>query len=40
MPTFQTVRGMRDLLGEEAQTFTYIIAKPEKPRHFTVTKKS
>jgi histidyl-tRNA synthetase len=27
MPTFQTVRGMRDLLGEEAQTFTFIIAK-------------
>ena len=27
MPTFQTVRGMRDLLGEEAQTFTHIIAK-------------
>ena len=27
MPTFQTVRGMRDLLGEEAQTFTHIISK-------------
>jgi histidyl-tRNA synthetase len=27
MPTFQTVRGMRDLLGEEAQAFTYIIGK-------------
>jgi histidyl-tRNA synthetase len=27
MPTFQTVRGMRDLIGEEAQTITYIIAK-------------
>lgn len=27
MPAFQTVRGMRDLLGEEAQTFTFIIAK-------------
>ena len=27
MPSFQTVRGMRDLLGEEAQAFTYIIAK-------------
>lgn len=26
MPTFQTVRGMRDLLHEEAETFTYIIA--------------
>lgn len=25
MPTFQTVRGMRDLIGEEAQTFTHII---------------
>jgi len=27
MPTFQTVRGMRDLLGEEAQVFTGIISK-------------
>jgi histidyl-tRNA synthetase len=27
MPTFQTVRGMRDLLCEEAQVFTYIISK-------------
>lgn len=27
MPTFQPVRGMRDLIGEEAQTFTYIITK-------------
>ena len=27
MATFQTVRGMRDLLGEEAQTLTYIICK-------------
>jgi len=27
MPTFQTVRGMRDLIDEEAQTFTYIIGK-------------
>jgi histidyl-tRNA synthetase len=27
MPTFQTVRGMRDLLGEEAQTFTQVITK-------------
>jgi len=27
MPTFQTVRGMRDLLGEEAQVFTDIISK-------------
>ena len=27
MPAFQTVRGMRDLLSEEAQTFTFIIAK-------------
>jgi histidyl-tRNA synthetase len=26
MPTFQTVRGMRDLLGEEAQAFTFIIS--------------
>jgi histidyl-tRNA synthetase len=27
LPNFQTVRGMRDLLGKEAQTFTKIIAK-------------
>jgi histidyl-tRNA synthetase len=27
MPAFQPVRGMRDLIGEEAQTFTFIIAK-------------
>lgn len=27
MPTFQTVRGMRDLLPEEAETLNYIIAK-------------
>jgi histidyl-tRNA synthetase len=27
MPAFQTVRGMRDLIGEEAQAFTYIVAK-------------
>jgi histidyl-tRNA synthetase len=27
MPAFQPVRGMRDLIGEEAQNFTYIIAK-------------
>jgi histidyl-tRNA synthetase len=27
MPNFQTVRGMRDLLGEDAQTFTNIIAE-------------
>jgi histidyl-tRNA synthetase len=27
MPAFQPVRGMRDLIGEEAQTFNYIIAK-------------
>ncbi len=27
MPAFQTVRGMRDLFGEEAKTFTHIIAK-------------
>ena len=27
MPNFQTVRGMRDLLGEEAQTFTSVISK-------------
>jgi histidyl-tRNA synthetase len=26
MPTFQTVRGMRDLIGEEAQAFKYIIS--------------
>ena len=27
MPDFQPVRGMRDLIGEEAQTFTYITDK-------------
>jgi histidyl-tRNA synthetase len=27
MPAFQTVRGMRDLIGEEAQAFTHIIGK-------------
>ncbi|MGD0644982.1 MAG: histidine--tRNA ligase [Candidatus Bathyarchaeia archaeon] len=27
MPTFQTVRGMRDLTDQEAQTFTHIISK-------------
>lgn len=27
MPTFQPVRGMRDLIGEEAQAFTFIITK-------------
>ena len=27
MPAFQPVRGMRDLIGEEAQAFTYIISK-------------
>jgi histidyl-tRNA synthetase len=27
MPTFQPVRGMRDLIGEEAQAFTTIISK-------------
>src|SRR5512143_2995462 len=30
MPTFQTVRGMRDLIGEEAQTFTRIISNARK----------
>jgi histidyl-tRNA synthetase len=30
MPAFQTVRGMRDLIGEEAQTFTYIFANARK----------
>jgi len=30
MPAFQTVRGMRDLIGEEAQTFTHIIANARK----------
>jgi histidyl-tRNA synthetase len=30
MPTFQTVRGMRDLLGKEAQIFTNIIAKAQE----------
>ena len=27
MPAFQPVRGMRDLIGEDAKTFTYIIAE-------------
>ena len=27
MPAFQPVRGMRDIVGEEAQAFTYIIGK-------------
>ncbi len=27
MPAFQPVRGMRDLIGEEAQNFNYIVAK-------------
>jgi histidyl-tRNA synthetase len=30
MPAFQTVRGMRDLIGEEAQTFTHIIGNARK----------
>jgi len=30
MPAFQTVRGMRDLLGEEAAAFTFIIANARK----------
>jgi histidyl-tRNA synthetase len=30
MPNFQTVRGMRDLLDKEAQTFTNVIAKAQK----------
>jgi len=30
MPTFQPVRGMRDLVGEEAQTFTAIIGAARK----------
>ena len=30
MPAFQTVRGMRDLIGEEAQTFTFILANERK----------
>jgi histidyl-tRNA synthetase len=30
MPAFQTVRGMRDLLGEEALTFTFVIANARK----------
>lgn len=30
MPTFQTVRGMRDLIGEEAEVLTYIITKARK----------
>jgi len=27
MPPFQTVRGMRDLLAEEAEALTYVICK-------------
>lgn len=30
MPTFQTVRGMRDLLGQEAHTFTYVISNAQR----------
>jgi len=30
MPAFQTVRGMRDLIGEEAKTFTHIIENARK----------
>ncbi len=30
MPAFQTVRGMRDLIGEEAQTFTNIITNARR----------
>ena len=30
MPAFQTVRGMRDLLGVEASTFTFVIANARK----------
>ena len=30
MPTFQTVRGMRDLFGKDAQTFTHVIAKAQE----------
>lgn len=30
MPTFQTVRGMRDIMGSEAQTFTYVIANAQE----------
>ena len=30
MPAFQTVRGMRDLLGEEASTFNFVIASARK----------
>jgi histidyl-tRNA synthetase len=30
MPTFQTVRGMRDLLNEEAQTFTHVISNAQR----------
>ncbi|MCL2641946.1 MAG: histidine--tRNA ligase [Candidatus Bathyarchaeota archaeon] len=30
MPTFQTVRGMRDLLDKEAQTFTYTMSNAQK----------
>ena len=27
MPTFQTVRGMRDLLGDEAEKMNFVMAK-------------
>ena len=27
MPTFQTVRGMRDLFGDEAEKMTFVMAK-------------
>ncbi len=30
MPTFQTVRGMRDILNEEAETFTNVISKAKE----------
>ncbi|MDR0319110.1 MAG: histidine--tRNA ligase, partial [Nitrososphaerota archaeon] len=30
MPTFQTVRGMRDLLNEEAQIFTHVISNAQR----------
>ncbi|MDD3791730.1 MAG: histidine--tRNA ligase [Candidatus Bathyarchaeota archaeon] len=30
MPSFQPVRGMRDLIGQEAQAFTYIVTKARK----------
>ena len=34
MSTFQPVRGMRDLLAEEAETLSYVINKAKKPHPY------